>query len=66
MTDLSKPPAIATRGKPLFPLEERSTPQSDVPGEKSWRTQPFPQKPDALVAQRLTDAGLWDTDEAIR
>ncbi|WP_213803515.1 PQQ-binding-like beta-propeller repeat protein [Granulicella sp. dw_53] len=29
-------------GKPVFPIEERAVPQSDVPGEKSWATQPFP------------------------
>jgi quinoprotein glucose dehydrogenase len=29
-------------GKPVFPIEERPVPQSDVPGEKSWATQPFP------------------------
>jgi quinoprotein glucose dehydrogenase len=50
-------------GKPLFPVEERSAPQSDVPGEKSWPTQPFPTKPDALVPQRLTEADLWDADQ---
>ncbi len=50
-------------GKPLFPVEERAVPQSDVPGEKSWPTQPFPTKPDALVPQRLTEADLWDADQ---
>ncbi|MEO7048520.1 MAG: c-type cytochrome, partial [Ferruginibacter sp.] len=29
-------------GKPLWPIEERTVPVSDVPGEKSWPTQPFP------------------------
>ncbi len=28
-------------GEPLFPIEERSVPQSDVPGEQAWPTQPF-------------------------
>lgn len=28
-------------GKPLYPIEERPVPQSDVPGEESWPTQPF-------------------------
>ncbi len=50
-------------GKPLFPVEEKSVPMSDVPGEKSWPTQPFPTKPDALVPQRLTEADLWDADQ---
>jgi len=34
-------------GKPLFPVEERPVPQSNIPGEESWPTQPFP--PNSLV-----------------
>jgi len=34
-------------GKPIWPIEERPVPQSDVPGEKSAKTQPFPTKPPA-------------------
>jgi quinoprotein glucose dehydrogenase len=33
-------------GKPVWPIEEKPVPQSDVPGEKTWATQPIP--PDAL------------------
>ncbi len=29
-------------GEPLWPIEERAVPKSDVPGEESWPTQPFP------------------------
>ena len=29
-------------GKPLWTIEERPVPQSDMPGEHSWPTQPFP------------------------
>lgn len=36
-------------GKPLFPVEERPVPASDVPGEKAWPTQPFPSKPPPLT-----------------
>jgi quinoprotein glucose dehydrogenase len=32
-------------GEPIFPIEERPVPQSDVPGEKTSPTQPFPTKP---------------------
>ena len=32
-------------GKPLWPIEERKVPQSDVPGEQAWPTQPFPTRP---------------------
>jgi quinoprotein glucose dehydrogenase len=32
-------------GEPLWPIEERPVPKSDVPGEESWPTQPFPTHP---------------------
>ncbi len=35
-------------GEPLFGIEERPVPQSDVPGEATWPTQPFPIKPAPL------------------
>jgi glucose dehydrogenase len=35
-------------GEPLFGMEERPVPQSDVPGEQTWPTQPFPVKPPPL------------------
>ncbi|HWS90355.1 MAG TPA: pyrroloquinoline quinone-dependent dehydrogenase [Pyrinomonadaceae bacterium] len=41
-------------GRPLFPVEERPVPQSDVPGEATWPTQPFPSKPPALARQSMT------------
>jgi len=40
-------------GAPLFPVEERAVPASDVPGEESWPTQPFPLRPEPIVPQRL-------------
>ncbi|MEW6211108.1 MAG: pyrroloquinoline quinone-dependent dehydrogenase [Acidobacteriota bacterium] len=49
-------------GRPLFDVEERPVPQSDVEGEKTWPTQPFPAKPPALVPQRLTETNLWEAD----
>lgn len=39
-------------GRPLFPVEERAVPQSDVPGEATWPTQAFPLKPPPLVRHR--------------
>jgi glucose dehydrogenase len=36
-------------GKSVFPVEERAVPQSDVPGEETSRTQPFPLKPPPLA-----------------
>jgi len=32
-------------GKPVWPIEERPVPQSDIPGERTSPTQPFPTKP---------------------
>ena len=45
-------------GKPLFPVEERAVAKSNVPGEASWPTQPFPLKPPALVRQEFTEADM--------
>jgi glucose dehydrogenase len=36
-------------GKPLFGVEERPVPKSDIPGEEAWPTQPFPVKPPPLA-----------------
>src|SRR5690349_7047569 len=38
-------------GEPVWPIEERAVPQSDVPGEKTSPTQPFPSKPPAYARQ---------------
>jgi glucose dehydrogenase len=35
-------------GKSVYGVEERQVPKSDVPGEESWSTQPFPLKPPEL------------------
>lgn len=42
-------------GKPLFPIEERPVGQTDVPGERSAPTQPFPLKPAPLARQSLSE-----------
>jgi quinoprotein glucose dehydrogenase len=36
-------------GKPIWPINEVAVPQSDVPGEKTSKTQPFPTKPPAYA-----------------
>jgi len=38
-------------GKPLWPVQERPEPRSDVPGEQTWPTQPFPLKPPPFARQ---------------
>ena len=40
-------------GQPVWPIEERPVQQSDVPGEKTSPTQPFPTKPPAYSRQFL-------------
>src|SRR3984885_11910444 len=47
-------------GKPVWPIEERPVPQSDVPGEKTSPTQPFPTKPAAFDRQGVTPDDLID------
>jgi quinoprotein glucose dehydrogenase len=46
-------------GKPLFPVEERPVPQSDVPGETSSPTQPYPTFPAPLYGAGLTAVDAW-------
>lgn len=41
-------------GEPLWPIEERPVPSSDMPGEKTWPTQPFPLKPPPFARQKFT------------
>jgi len=45
-------------GAPIWPVEERAVPQSDVPGERSWPTQPFPTAPPPFARQSFTAAEI--------
>jgi quinoprotein glucose dehydrogenase len=47
-------------GKPLFPVNERPVPRSEIPGEESWPTQPFPTKPPPYAQQRFTESEVTD------
>ena len=40
-------------GQPLFDIEERPVPASEVPGEEAWPTQPFPLKPPSVARQTM-------------
>jgi len=53
-------------GKPVFPIEERPVPQSDVPGEKTSPTQPFPTKPRPYDHQGVTLDNLIDFTPELR
>ena len=48
-------------GKPLWPIEERPVPKSDMPGEKAWPTQPWPTKPAPFGRMTFTvdDVNPW-------
>jgi quinoprotein glucose dehydrogenase len=46
-------------GVPVFPVEERPVPQSDVPGEVSFPTQPIPVAPPPLSPQRFSVDDVW-------
>lgn len=45
-------------GEPIFGMEERPVPQSNVPGEKTSPTQPFPLKPPPLARNSLKRSEL--------
>lgn len=47
-----------TTGRPLWPIEERPVPASELRGEQAWPTQPFPSKPAPLMRQRYTEADV--------
>jgi len=41
-------------GEPLWPIEERPVLKSEMPGEETWPTQPFPSKPPPFARQSFT------------
>ena len=47
-------------GEPLWPIEEKPVPQSDLRGEHAWPTQPFPTKPAPLMRQHYGEADASD------
>ncbi len=47
-------------GEPLWPIEEREVPQSDVPGEVLSPTQPFPTAPPPFARQTMTVKDMYD------
>jgi quinoprotein glucose dehydrogenase len=55
-----------TNGRPVWPIEERPVPQSDVPGEKTSATQPFPTKPAPFLRQGVTVDDLIDFTPELR
>jgi quinoprotein glucose dehydrogenase len=47
-------------GEPLFPIEERIVPPSDLPGEAAWPTQPIPLKPAPFARQIFSADQITD------
>ncbi len=53
-------------GEPVWPIEEREVPESNVPGERASPTQPFPTKPPAFSRQGVTEDDLIDWTPELR
>jgi quinoprotein glucose dehydrogenase len=51
-------------GAPLFPVEERPVPKSDIPGEEAWPTQPA--STISLVPEKLSAEDAWGKDSQER
>jgi quinoprotein glucose dehydrogenase len=47
-------------GTPIFPIEERAVPPSDVPGEEASPTQPVPVKPPPITPQGVSLDDAFD------
>ncbi len=41
-------------GEPIWPIEERAVPASEIPGEAAWPTQPFPTKPEPFIPTTMS------------
>jgi len=53
-------------GEPVWPIVERAVPQSNVPGERTSPTQPFPTKPPAFDLQGAIVDNLIDFTPELR
>ncbi|MBD0365899.1 MAG: pyrroloquinoline quinone-dependent dehydrogenase [Flavisolibacter sp.] len=53
-------------GKPLFPIEEKTVPPSDIPGERASLTQPIPIKPRAFARTELNEKDLTNLNPKAR
>src|SRR5436190_3721278 len=53
-------------GEPIWPIEERPVPQSELPGEKTSPTQPFPTRPAPFDRQGVSIDDLIDFTPELR
>ncbi|HYI96339.1 MAG TPA: pyrroloquinoline quinone-dependent dehydrogenase [Bryobacteraceae bacterium] len=51
-------------GEPIFRIDEKPVPASDIPGEKASPTQPFPTLPPSLVPHSIREEDLWGATPA--
>jgi quinoprotein glucose dehydrogenase len=49
-------------GTPLFPIEERAVPPSDLRGERAWPTQPYALQPAPFARQSITEADVTPSE----
>jgi quinoprotein glucose dehydrogenase len=53
-------------GQPVWPIEDRPVPGSDVPGETAAKTQPFPTRPAPIDIQGVREEDLIDLTPELR
>ncbi|HJZ71236.1 MAG TPA: pyrroloquinoline quinone-dependent dehydrogenase [Vicinamibacterales bacterium] len=53
-------------GAPVWPIEERPVPPSDVEGEQAWPTQPAPIRPPPITEQGVTLDDAFDLTPALK
>jgi quinoprotein glucose dehydrogenase len=53
-------------GAPLFPVEEREVPATQINGEQTARTQPFPVLPKPLGLQKVSVQDAWAPTEELK
>jgi quinoprotein glucose dehydrogenase len=53
-------------GEPLFPVEERLVPPSEIVEERAWPTQPIPLLPEPFARQSFTEADITDISPEAR
>ena len=53
-------------GAPVWPIEEKPVPASDVKGEHAWPTQPVPSKPPAFSPQGVSLDDAFDATPELR
>ena len=53
-------------GAPVWPIEEKAVPASDIKGERAWPTQPVPAKPPAISPQGVLLDDAFDATPELK